>query len=230
MISEGKGRDWLEEWKRDRGAAADNLVLLDFQPYADLPAVMGSADVLMAVLEPDASRFSVPSKVLTYLCAGRAIVGVLPPDNSVAEILLANGAGLVVRRDDAASEVARLLNDEACRKAMGRAGRRYAERAFSPETAADRFEEVFNDVVPVSAPSASAGPDSVPSPDSVLSSDSARNPVPDGRPVTGRQTVRDQGMSWSDRKLIAPIPSSTMGDETADNKVTASGPFPHHVG
>ena len=40
--------------------------------------------------------FSVPSKVLTYLCSGRAIVGVLPPDNSVAEILLTHGAGLVV--------------------------------------------------------------------------------------------------------------------------------------
>ena len=217
VISEGKGRDWLEEWKQERGAAADNLILLDFQPYAELPAVMGSADVLLAVLEPDASRFSVPSKVLTYLCSGRAIVGVLPPDNSVAEILLTHGAGLVVRRDDAASEVARLLNDEACRKAMGRAGRRYAEQAFSPEIAADRFEEVFNDV---SAPSASAGPDSV------LSPDVAPNSVSDGRPVTGRQTVRD----LVGPQVDPPIPSSTMGDETPDNKVTASGPFPHHVG
>jgi colanic acid biosynthesis glycosyl transferase WcaI len=224
VISEGKGRDWLEEWKRGRGADADNLVLLDFQPYADLPAVMGSADILLAVLEPDASRFSVPSKVLTYLCAGRAIVGVLPPDNSVAEILLTHGAGLVVQRDDAASEVARLLNDEAGRKAMGRAGRQYAERSFSPETAADRFVEVFNDVASLAAPSADGGPESV------LSRDAAPNAVPDGRPVTGRQTGRDQGMSWSDPRLIPSIPSSTMGDETADNKVTASGPFPHHVG
>ena len=97
---------------------------------------------------PTRRGFSVPSKVLTYLCAGRAIVGVLPPDNSVAEILLTHGAGLVVdpaRRDDVASEVARLLDDEACRRAMGRAGRRYAEQAFSPETAADRFVEVFGD-------------------------------------------------------------------------------------
>ena len=93
VISEGKGRDWLEGWKRDQGPVADNLVLLDFQPYEDLPAVMGSATVLVAVLEPDASRFSVPSKVLTYLCAGRPIVGVLPTDNSVAEILEAQGAG-----------------------------------------------------------------------------------------------------------------------------------------
>jgi colanic acid biosynthesis glycosyl transferase WcaI len=207
VISEGKGRDWLEEWKRGRGTAADNLVLLDFQPYADLPAVMGSADVLMAVLEPDASRFSVPSKVLTYLCSGRAIVGVLPADNSVAEILLTHGAGLVVRRDDAASAVGRLLDDEACRTAMGRAGRRYAERAFSPETAADRFVQVINDLGPVFVSGS----------------------VPEGLPVAAGRTVRDQGMSWSDCRLIASTPSSTRGGARDDNKVTAAGAFSHHV-
>ncbi|HEX4127370.1 MAG TPA: glycosyltransferase family 4 protein [Acidimicrobiales bacterium] len=204
VISEGKGRDWLEGWKREQGESADNLVLLDFQPYADLPAVMGSADLLVAVLEPDASRFSVPSKVLTYLCSGRAIVGVLPPENSVAEVLLTNGAGLVVRRDHVASEVARLLDDEPGRLAMGRAGRRYAEGAFSPETAADRFVEVFNDLVA----------------------------SPDRPPVTGRQTVRDQGMSWSGDRLVGATPSSGMRDAArsdSDNKVAASGPFPHHV-
>ncbi len=31
---------------------------------------------------------------------------------------------------------------------MGRAGRRYAERTFSPETAADQFLGVFGDLVP----------------------------------------------------------------------------------
>ena len=35
VVSEGKGRDWLETWKREQ--LADNLVLLDFQPYEDLP-------------------------------------------------------------------------------------------------------------------------------------------------------------------------------------------------
>jgi colanic acid biosynthesis glycosyl transferase WcaI len=184
VISEGKGRDWLEGWKREH--AADNLVLLDFQPYADLPDVMGSADVLVAVLEPDASRFSVPSKVLTYLCSGRAIIGVLPPANSVADVLLTNGAGLVVRRDEVASSVARLLDDDDARGAMGRAGRRYAEVAFSPETAADRFVEVFDDLVG----------------------------RPDGPPVTGRQTVRDLDMSWSDGRLIDAAGSSTMTGRT----------------
>lgn len=215
VISEGKGRDWLEDWRRDQGAAAENLVLLDFQPYEDLPAVMGSAAVLVAVLEPDASRFSVPSKVLTYLCAGRAIVGVLPSDNSVAEILQAHGAGLVVdpaRRADVASEVARLLHEEESCRAMGRAGRRYAERVFSPETAADRFMEVFGDLI-----------------------EDPAGPTPgDGQPVvTGGRTVRDLETSWSgpedvDRTLSTARPGT--GGLLADDKVSASGPFPHHVG
>jgi len=204
VISEGKGRDWLEDWKHDRGPSVDNLVLLDFQPYEDLPAVMGSADVLVAVLEPDASRFSVPSKVLTYLCSGRAIVGALPPDNAVAEILVSRGAGVVVdpaRRDDVASEVARLLDDDVRRRATGRAGRRYAEETFDPEAAADRFVEVFGDLT-----------------------------APDAQPVSGRRTGRDLDMSCSGGRLMDHNSSSAMGGATPDDKVTTSGPFSHQVG
>jgi glycosyltransferase involved in cell wall biosynthesis len=148
VVSQGKGRDWLETWKREN--LADNLVLLDFQPYEDLPDVMASADILVALLEPEASRFSVPSKVLTYLCSKRAIVGVLPSDNSVGEILSQHGAGIVVDpadREHVAGVVARLLNEEQLCRDMARAGRGYAERTFSPDRAADQFIEVFGDMV-----------------------------------------------------------------------------------
>ncbi len=148
VVSQGKGRDWLETWKREN--LADNLVLMDFQRYEDLPDVMASADILVALLEPEASRFSVPSKVLTYLCSKRAIVGVLPPDNSVGEILSQHGAGIVVDpadREHVAGVVARLLNEEQLCRDMARAGRGYAERTFSPDRAADQFIEVFGDMV-----------------------------------------------------------------------------------
>jgi glycosyltransferase involved in cell wall biosynthesis len=144
VISEGKGREWLEGWKREQGA--DNLVLLDFQPYEDLPDVLASADLLVAILEPDASKFSVPSKVLTYLCSNRAILGVIPPDNAVAEILLNNQAGAVVdpaHRDKVPTAVVSLLNDDELRLSLGASGRSYAESEFSAERAADRFISVF---------------------------------------------------------------------------------------
>jgi colanic acid biosynthesis glycosyl transferase WcaI len=145
VVSNGKGRDWLEEWKRDNGAS--NLVLLDYQPYEDLPEVMAAADVLVAILEPDASKYSVPSKVLSYLCAGRAIVGFLPGDNSIAEILEVNQAGLVVDpadRDKIGPAVWELINDEERRLRMGDAGRSYAESVFSPSSAADQFETIIS--------------------------------------------------------------------------------------
>ncbi|HEY6474009.1 MAG TPA: glycosyltransferase family 4 protein [Acidimicrobiales bacterium] len=148
VVSEGKGRDWLEAWKAEH--QADNLVLLDFQPYEDLPDMMASAEVLVAILEPDASKFSVPSKVLTYLCSGRPILGVLPSDNSVAEILSSYRAGRVVDpsdRDQVAHEAVALLDSPDSCASMGRAGRRYAEATFSPDVAADQFLQVFGDLV-----------------------------------------------------------------------------------
>jgi glycosyltransferase involved in cell wall biosynthesis len=148
VVSEGMGRDWLEAWKREH--EADNLVLLDFQPYSDLPDVLASADVLVAILEPDASQFSVPSKVLTYLCTSRAILGVLPPENSVAEILSSYQAGWVVhpsQRDQVVAAAKALLDDTKLRRAQGRAGRCYAEANFSPDAAAERFVSVFADLV-----------------------------------------------------------------------------------
>jgi glycosyltransferase involved in cell wall biosynthesis len=149
VVSEGRGREWLEQWKREH--RAKNLVLLDYQPYRDLPLMLASADVLVAILEPDASKYSVPSKVLTYLCAERPIVGVLPLDNSVAEILIGQQAGVVIdpgQRDAVAAAILGLLQDENLRQNLGKAGRSYAEAEFSPERAASRFESVFGRIFP----------------------------------------------------------------------------------
>ena len=185
-------------------------MLLDFQPYADLPEVMASADVLVAILEPDASRFSVPSKVLTYLCSSRAIVGVLPPDNSVAEILSTHGAGRVVDpadRDEVAAVVAELLDEEELCQAMGRAGRRYAERTFSPETAADRFIEVFGDLV------ADRGAGEV-SPGERVVASPAPTVVQPGRRTAGRPVEQDSKVVVN-RSFLVPQavgPRSSKGE------------------
>jgi colanic acid biosynthesis glycosyl transferase WcaI len=149
VVSEGLGRLWLQKWKHENDA--ENLDLLDFQPYEDLPDMLAAADVLVAILEPDASKYSVPSKALTYLCSERAILGVLPRDNSVAEILLTQHAGLVAEPSERAkvtAAVAELLNDDVLRRELGKAGRQYAEREFSPEHAADQFELILRTVTP----------------------------------------------------------------------------------
>lgn len=148
VASEGAGADWLREAQGRHGLPA--LRCLPFQPFDAFPDVLGAASVLTAVLEPEAGVMSVPSKVLSYLCAARPVALSVPPENLAARIVAREGAGVVTAPGDAeafAEAVLALLQDDERRCAMGAAGRAYAERAFDLGTIADRFEEVLQDVV-----------------------------------------------------------------------------------
>ncbi|WP_412067830.1 glycosyltransferase family 4 protein [Rubrivirga sp. IMCC43871] len=148
VVSSGEGADWLATAQRERGLA--NVVLLPFQPFEVFPDVLGSADVFVAVLEPEASAVSVPSKVLAYVCAGRPAVLSVPPDNLAARIVVRERAGTVVPPGDAdalADAVLAFLADDAERGRAGTAGRTYAERAFDLGAIAHRFEAVLADAV-----------------------------------------------------------------------------------
>jgi glycosyltransferase involved in cell wall biosynthesis len=129
-------------------------MLLPFQPYDVLPQVLASGDVLLALLEPDAGVFSVPSKVLTYLCAGRPILAAIPSANLAARTITRAEAGVVVAPGDETAFVRagiRLLADSATRAELGANGRRYAERVFDLERITSSFEAVLERAV-TSAP------------------------------------------------------------------------------
>jgi colanic acid biosynthesis glycosyl transferase WcaI len=145
IVSEGRGRALLQAERHRLGL--QNLMLLDYQPYEILPDVLGSADVLVTVLEPDAGRYSVPSKLLNYLCAGRAVLGLIPADNEAAATLVRSAAGVLADPGDRQSAVALLLDLLASperRSVMGAAGRRYAEATFDITAIGVRFETVLS--------------------------------------------------------------------------------------
>lgn len=152
VTSEGLGASWLAERKTERGLA--NLTLLPFQPFTRVPDMLGAADVLMAILESDAGIYSVPSKVLTYFCAGKAQLVSMPPQNLAARTISREGAGLAVGPGDTAGFVAAaraLVADCKRRTSFGAAGRAYAERAFDIARIADRFEMVLRAACPTMA-------------------------------------------------------------------------------
>ena len=106
--------------------------MLPFQPYVQLSDMLGAADVAIALLEPDAGVFSVPSKVLSYFSAGRAILAAMPAENLAARLIAREQAGVVVAPDDIEGFVAaamKLRTGATSAGAMGLAGRNYAERA-----------------------------------------------------------------------------------------------------
>ncbi len=144
VLTQGAGADWLAARIADEGLT--NLRLLPFEPFENMPDVLAAADVLVAVLEPDAGVFSVPSKVLAYLCGGKPVLLAVPPENLIARIVGREGAGVVVAPDDVAGFVAgaEMLYAHPEKAAqMGAAARRYAEQTFGIAGIADRFERVL---------------------------------------------------------------------------------------
>jgi len=142
VVSEGSGREWLEARR------PSNLILLDFQPYEQLPLVLASADALIVILEPDAGVYSVPSKVLSYQCAGRPVLAALPATNLAARLITSAGSGLVCdphAPDELVVAAERMLNDSGMRDEMGERARAYALRAFDIERIADRFQTIIGE-------------------------------------------------------------------------------------
>jgi glycosyltransferase involved in cell wall biosynthesis len=123
------------------------VTLLPFQPYERLSEVLGTGDVLVVLLEREAGAFSVPSKTLSYLCAGRPILGLMPRENRAAALIQEAG-GLVLPPDDEALDTAAewlvaTYSDAEERERMGEASRQLAEREFALAGCADRFERIL---------------------------------------------------------------------------------------
>lgn len=144
LVSQGIGRDFLEAAKAEQELV--NLLLLNFQPYEALPDVLGSADVLLASVEPDAGDFCVPSKILSYMCSGRAILMSVSAQNLAARIVTKADAGVVAGpgEDHAFVDHAWMLyqDQERC-AAMGRNARRYAEATFQINHIGNVFESLL---------------------------------------------------------------------------------------
>jgi len=145
VVSEGESADELAAIAA--GEPDLRLKVLPFQPADELPDVLGSADVLVALLEPHATRFSIPSKVLSYMAAGRPIAGLMPSDNPAAADIDATG-GLVVEPDDwgvaeAAKWITALAGDDDRIREIGDQTRRVAEQKFDAGKVAAQFETII---------------------------------------------------------------------------------------
>jgi colanic acid biosynthesis glycosyl transferase WcaI len=144
VISQGLGAEWLVKQRARLGLS--NLMVLGYQPYERLAEVLATADVLVALLTSGAGVFSAPSKVLTYLCAGRPIVAAMPAENLGARKVVDAGAGVVVEPHDAqafVAAIANLLANDRRSAQCGRQARAYAEQAFDVGPIAEQFEQVL---------------------------------------------------------------------------------------
>ncbi|RTL55843.1 MAG: glycosyltransferase [Sphingobacteriales bacterium] len=145
VVSEGIGASYLKEQKLNN--ELDNLIILPYQNFHDFSYVLGVADILVAVLEKEAGLFSVPSKVLSYLCAQKPILLSAPLENLSSKIVINSGAGFCVppeNKDELLNKIDILLNNAKLRVDMGLKGRLYAEEKFQINLIAAKFLQIFH--------------------------------------------------------------------------------------
>lgn len=144
IVSEGIGAEWLR--KEAAAANLSNLLILPYQPFNELPAVLASGDVLVGILEEEAGVFSVPSKTLSYLCAGRPLLLAIPLENLAARITRDHRAGLTVAPGDLAGfldAAAALRASETLRAELAGNARAYAEATFPIARTAAIFDQIL---------------------------------------------------------------------------------------
>ncbi len=145
VIGSGVGVDYLSKQK----LSIPNLRILPLQSFSEFEQVLGSGDVLVAVIEDDAGKFSVPSKVLSYMCAGKPIVLAAPSENLAAKIITDSNSGIVVDSSDIqgfSAAVYALITDKIRSDTMSINSRKYAEANFNIEKITDDFENIFRDI------------------------------------------------------------------------------------
>lgn len=145
IVSSGQAADTIRA--RAEAQRLSNLQVLPFQPNHEVPMILASATVLIAPLDSSAGGFCVPSKVLSYFCAGRPTVMAIDEDNPAATMVREHGAGTVVKPGDSASFVSavrQFLNDEEARNTAGLSARRYAEATFVLKAVTQKFLEILH--------------------------------------------------------------------------------------
>ncbi|HMA53759.1 MAG TPA: glycosyltransferase family 4 protein [Acidobacteriota bacterium] len=137
---------------RDKAAALGlgNTVFLPFVPYPELPALLASSDVLLVPLDRDKSELSVPSKLYSFMAAGRPILGLASPDSEVAVLLRDHDCGLTASPDDPgaiAAAVRTLKGAAETRAALGAHARAYVVRRFDKTEILRSYDALLSSVV-----------------------------------------------------------------------------------
>jgi len=145
VISEGLGADWLSKKKEEY--SLKNLLIMNFQPYELLSSIMGSADVLISILEKDAGIYSVPSKILSYMCASRPLLLSVPKENLASIIVKESDCGIVTgpaNQNEFIEAAMNLYKDSQMRINKGRNARNYAAEHFQINSITKKFIDIIN--------------------------------------------------------------------------------------
>ncbi len=153
LIGAGAGYDRLRRRAGERGLG--NVMLRPYQPKEQLGQSLTVPDLHIVSLRPNCEGLVMPSKLYGALAAGRPVISIGDAGGSVARIVRAHDAGLVVAPGQvarAALEIRALRADPPRLARMGANARRAYESAFSREASLSAWIHCLRSVLPAEVP------------------------------------------------------------------------------
>ncbi|WP_161500076.1 glycosyltransferase family 4 protein [Bradyrhizobium sp. AC87j1] len=145
LVGAGSRATWLREEIARRNLR--NLELAGQHPPEAMPAIFANASALLVTLgRANNLPLTIPSKIPSYLAAGRPIIGSL--DGEGADLIRGAKVGFSVPAEDAAALASAIIEmrnlPAAKREAMGAAGRAYFEQHLAPAALAHDLVQHFH--------------------------------------------------------------------------------------
>lgn len=137
LVGDGPERPSLE------ALAGPAVRFLGLQPEAEFRPLLTAADALLVSQRAHVRDSVAPSKLLTYMAAGRPVIAAAHADSAAAHLVREAGCGVVVVPEDPAAlacAMRALGADAGRRRALGEAGRRFAEARFERGDVLARWE------------------------------------------------------------------------------------------
>jgi glycosyltransferase involved in cell wall biosynthesis len=146
VVGTGSRLDWLRQEAKEQ--RLNNLEFAGRFPASDMAGIFAQASALLVVLgKGNILTQTIPSKVSSYLAAGKPIIGSI--DGEGASVIREAGAGIAVPAEDAhalaSAIVAARDADDATRLQWGLSGKRYFDEHFDPDKLALRLKSLLQE-------------------------------------------------------------------------------------
>jgi colanic acid biosynthesis glycosyl transferase WcaI len=141
LIGDGSDRARIEEIVADQRLA--NVRLVPLQPVDLFPRLLAAADALLLNQRTNVTNSVAPSKLWSYMAAGRSVLAAVHPDSETAGVIRKADCGVLVAPDEPqqlAAAAARLAADPVVRARLGANGRRYVEEHYARDRVLARYE------------------------------------------------------------------------------------------
>ena len=144
LVGDGSERAGVERRVAELGLT--NVRLLPFVSREDYPALVAAADVGLVTLKKTMKTPVVPSKLATYMAAGRPVIASLNPESDACALVREADCGVLVRPGDAvamAAAIRQLFAQPQQAAELGARGRAYARAHLARAVCTAQYEALL---------------------------------------------------------------------------------------